>query len=372
MRGCRAHAPRRRSAIGFAFILGLSLALGVGLGVAQGVIGRSFLARKQALGGSALGYSYSVVGNPGDVAPRTRPGFVLEGGGTDIDEAFRWLIERSGGGDFVVLRTTGTDAYNGFVYGMTAPGGVRADSVATLILNSREGSFDPFVARTIRGAEALWLAGGDQALHHARWRGTPVADAIHDLVARGVPVGGTSSGLAVMGEYAYTGEGDAPEVPHLSSTAVLRDPDHPRVRIRGDFLRLPFLAGTLLEPHFVQQSRYGRMAVFLGRIAAGGRVREARGLGIDWKTALLVEPDGSARVITHADNPYGRVVLLRAPAPADVPRAGPGHAPRVAGIEAREFRDGDWVDLREWGGAGGTAFRLSVEAGMLDFAALKD
>lgn len=31
------------------------------------------------------------------------------GGGTDVDEAFQQQIEWSGGGDFLVLRTTGTD-----------------------------------------------------------------------------------------------------------------------------------------------------------------------------------------------------------------------------------------------------------------------
>src|SRR5262249_742639 len=85
----------------------------------------------------------------------------LEGGGTDIDESFRFLVERSGGGDFLVLRTSGTDAYNSGVYNVTAPGGVRADSVATLIIGARAGAFDPFVARTSRAAEAPSLAVGE-------------------------------------------------------------------------------------------------------------------------------------------------------------------------------------------------------------------
>src|SRR4051794_36261423 len=73
---------------------------------------RSFLARRLVLGGAAAGYRYHLVGNPGDVVTATRPGLVLEGGGTDIDESFRWMIDRSGGGDFLVIRTSGTDAYN--------------------------------------------------------------------------------------------------------------------------------------------------------------------------------------------------------------------------------------------------------------------
>ena len=33
---------------------------------------------------------------------------VLMGGGTDVDAAIKWMINRSGGGDFVVVRATGT------------------------------------------------------------------------------------------------------------------------------------------------------------------------------------------------------------------------------------------------------------------------
>lgn len=42
----------------------------------------------------------------------TSGGSVLMGGGTDVDAAFEWQISRAGGGDFLVLRESGTDAYN--------------------------------------------------------------------------------------------------------------------------------------------------------------------------------------------------------------------------------------------------------------------
>jgi cyanophycinase-like exopeptidase len=365
MRERRSPAPRRgrRAAAILAIVLIPGALLALSLGLARGWAGRSLVASRRVLGSSRAGYTYSEVGNPADVNTATRPGLVLEGGGTDIDDALRWMIGRSGGGDFLVIRTTGTDAYNNDIYDLTAPGGMRADSVATLIVTSRAAAFDPFVARTIRSAEALWIAGGDQAMHYARWRGTPVADAIHDLVARGVPVGGTSSGLAVMGEYTYTGEGDGPGEPHLTSAQALCDPHHPRVTVRRDFLRLPFLGGVILEPHFLQESRYGRMAVFLNRIAAEGRVREARGIGIDRRTALLVEPDGSGRIITRPEHPFGKVVLFRLAAPPAILE--PGRALSATHIEVEEFGRGGGVDLLRWGGTGGVSYRLSIEGGVL-------
>jgi cyanophycinase len=322
----------------------------------------SSAARRAVRRTAGEGYLYCVLGDPADVVTATRPGLVLEGGGTDIDESFRWMIERSGGGDFVVLRTSGTDAYNVYIDDLPAPGGLSPDSVATLIVRSRAASFDPFVIGTIRGAEALWIAGGDQSRHVSIWRGTPVADAINELAARGVPIGGTSAGLAVMGQFVYSAEADGAAAPHLSSAQALRDPFHPRVTLRRDFLRLPDLRGTILEPHFEQEGRYGRMAAFLARLATEGSAREVRGIGIDRETALLVEADGTARVITGPDHPFGSATLFRLSARPEI--CEPGHPLTASGIELIRFGSGDRVDLRRWGGEGGTAFRLSIEEGI--------
>ncbi|AGA25457.1 cyanophycinase [Singulisphaera acidiphila] len=366
---CSPSAPRRKLRTRAAICLLIVCAMLVSI-VTGPWAGRTFLARRLVLGSAAAGYRYHLVGNPGDVVTATRPGLVLEGGDTDIVESFQWMIDRSGGGDFLVIRTSGTDAYNKDIFDITTPRGQRADSVATLIVTSRAASFDPFVARTIRSAEALWIAGGDQAMHYARWRQSPVADAIHDLIARGVPVGGTSSGLAVMGEYIYTSEGDGPKEPHLTSTQALRNPSHSRVTVRDDFLHLPFLGGALLEPHFVQESRYGRMAVFLNQVAAGDRGREVRGIGIDRKTALLVGSDGSAQVITGPDHPHGKVILFRLTTPSAV--TDQSRAPIVAEFEALEFHREDTIDLLRWGGTDATAYRMSIDGMVLKMAQQKN
>ena len=81
------------------------------------------------------------------------------GGGTDVDAAFQWMCQRSGNGDFLVIRATGTDAYNPYIQQL-CPG---ENSVATLIIPNRAAASDPFVITTIQNAEALWIAGGDQS-----------------------------------------------------------------------------------------------------------------------------------------------------------------------------------------------------------------
>lgn len=43
------------------------------------------------------GASIGLVGDPEDVTPPTAGGTVLMGGSTDVDEAIRWMLQRSGG-----------------------------------------------------------------------------------------------------------------------------------------------------------------------------------------------------------------------------------------------------------------------------------
>ena len=252
----------------------------------------AFPARPVPTSGAALAlapaYRYFVTGNPADVGAETRPGLVLQGGGDDIDEGFRWMIERSGGGDFVVIRAAGTDGYNPYVAGLVTHDGLRADSVETLIIPSRAAASDPFVAETIRHAEALWIAGGDQSRYVAFWKGTPVEDAIHAVIARGAPVGGTSAGLAIMGQFLYSAERDPAPLDKLTSMRSMVDPFGHRVTLARDFLDVPNLGGVILDSHFVEEDRMGRLATFLGRIVQEGWSSEVKGIGIDRETAACL------------------------------------------------------------------------------------
>jgi cyanophycinase-like exopeptidase len=261
-----------------------------------------------------------------------------------------------------VLRTSGTAEYNDYVYDLTARNACRANSVSTLIVTSREASSDAFVLQAIQHAEAIWLAGGDQATHLEMWCETPLAAAIQASVARGVPIGGTSSGLAIMGEYIYSAEADHKGEPHLPSIIALRDPYHSRITLGRKFLRLPFLDGVFLEPHFIQQGRHGRMGAFLSRFARENHGREVRGIGIDWKTALLVEPGGVGRVVTGPENPFGTATFFRMKASASL--CEPGRPLTVLGIEAAMYRAGDRPNLARWSETDGARYHLSFIDGI--------
>ncbi|MBI3863352.1 MAG: cyanophycinase [Planctomycetia bacterium] len=309
-------------------------------------------------------YEYYLTGNPADVTTRTRPGLVLMGGGADIDECFEWMIERSGGGDFLVLRTSGTDAYNSYIHEMITRTGIRPDSVATLIVGSREAAFDPFVLDAISRAEAVWIAGGDQAMHVRCWQGTPVLKAIEAAVARGVPVGGTSSGLDVLGQFLFSSENDTATMDNLCSEDALQDPFHDQITLVRDFLNLPHLGGVILESHFVQHDRMGRLVTFLGRILESGWTSEARGIGIQSNTALLVDPDGSAMVVAGPDAIVPAAYFLRITREAAMCRAGEPLVVRLATVD--QVRPGETFSLTAWRGPRMVSFSLAASEGVLE------
>ena len=239
-------------------------------------------------------YQYIRIGNPANLPVTPTPGYALMGGGTDQDAAFRFLCDHAAGGDFLILRARGTDAYNPYVRDLC-----HLNSVATLILPTRAAALDPFPADAIAHASAIFIAGGDQANYINFWQGTPVQDALNAAIASGIPIGGTSAGLAVLGEYAYSAQGDPPDGSALDSKLALQNPTGPRITLVRGFLRIPALAGILTDSHFKKRNRMGRLLVFLSHIQEPDckpvpNPAPLHAIAIDELGALLVTPDGQA------------------------------------------------------------------------------
>ena len=119
----------------------------------------AFASQSMAAKVSSLPYSYFWLSiKPDAVTTVATPGIVLMGGGTDVDAAFQWMCARSGGGDFLVIRATGTDAYNPYIKQLCP----NVKSVATLIIPTQAAANDDRVINYILQAKAIWIAGGDQ------------------------------------------------------------------------------------------------------------------------------------------------------------------------------------------------------------------
>src|SRR5262245_27035917 len=244
-------------------------------------------------------YKYKRTGQKADKETQATRGIAIMGGGSDLDEAFKWLCDKANGGDFLILRARGSSEYNGYVKKLCS-----SNSVATLVIPTREAAQDPKVPEIISHAEAIFIAGGDQSRYVNFWKGTPVQDAINAGIAAGKPIGGTSAGLAVLGQFAYGALGDAPDDADLASKDVLNDPFHKRVTVVRDFLKVPHLENTLTDSHFAKRDRMGRSLVFLARIIQDGWSRSPREVAIDEGSAVLVEGDGKGTVVGSGRGAY--------------------------------------------------------------------
>ena len=302
----------------------------------------------------ASSYQYIRLGGQADSTAVPVAGTAMMGGGEDLDEAFRWLCKKASGGDFLVLRARGDDDYNPYINGLC-----KLNSVATLIIPDRNAAQEAAVAEIIRHAEAIFIAGGDQSRYVNFWKGTPVEDAINANIASGKPIGGTSAGLAVLGEFAYGCLKDKEDDNDLASTDVLPNPYHERVTLVRDFLKVPNLENTLTDSHFAKRDRMGRTLGFLARLVQDGWSNTPREIAIDEKSAVLVEPDGRGTVVGSGRGAY----FLQVKSAPEVCR--PNTPLTIHNISIYRASAGARFDLRSWTGEGGQAYRIAVENGTI-------
>ncbi len=228
-----------------------------------------------------------IVGDPGDVQTETATGYVLMGGSTDVNEAMKWMIDRSGGGDFVVIRATGTDAYNDYILGLGT-----VNSVETIIINSVAKANSLSIQNKIKNAEALFIAGGDQWDYVKYWKNTKVEDAVNYLVNdKHVPVGGTSAGCAILGNVYFSAQYGT-----VTSSQALNNPYTQKVALgNNDFIDVPVLHETITDTHYDNPDRRGRHTVFLARMVEDWGMN-AKGIGVEERTAVCIDANNIATV----------------------------------------------------------------------------
>lgn len=296
------------------------------------------------------GWKYIRLGNPSDVTTVTRGGILFEGGSTDVDAAYRWMCGKANGGDFLIIRASGTAAYNSYIRSLCPA----LNSVATLIVTSRIGAQQPFVKDTILKAEALFIAGGDQANYVNFYGGTPVTAAIDTLAARAVPVGGTSAGNAVLAQFGYSALTGS-----VTSKEALADPYTPLITISNGFLNLsPLLRNTFTDDHFTARDRMGRLIAFLARVIQDGNASQVSAIATDEKTAFLMEPDGTGAAVGAGD-----VYFLRTPGPPEICK--PHHPLTFRNVSVYREPAGATFNLSTWTGIGGTSYSPSAIEGVL-------
>lgn len=229
------------------------------------------------------------LGSPTSIDVTPTFGVCLMGGGSEHPAAAAWFLERANGGDVVVLRTSGADGYNAFFYEEL---GVPINSVTTIRFEAPEAAESPDVLAALAEAEAVWIAGGDQSEYLDYWAGTALEAALQDLVSsRQGAIGGTSAGMAVLGEGIFgAGAGT------VYSDEALEDPFNPWMDVQWQsFLDVPGLRSVITDTHYDDPDRRGRHVAFMARLAADGATSMPLGIACDEYTAVCIDAEGLAR-----------------------------------------------------------------------------
>ncbi len=280
---------------------------------------------------------------------------MLQGGGTDVDVNYQRMGEFAGGGDFLVLRASGEDDYNEYIYALC-----NCDSVETIVFENREAAFNNFVKRKIRHAEALFIAGGDQSNYVRYWKGTPVEDAIHFVASKPAPIGGTSAGMAIMGQFSYAAM--SPE--SLTAAVALANPFHADVTLETDFLNFAGLENVITDQHLIERDRIGRTVALLARLLHDGSTSNGQAMAADRETSVHVDPaTGIAEVFSTATHSTPYVYFLRTSRMPSVCK--PETPLSIQDVSVYRISPGGTFDLKSWTGTGGLAYSLSVNEGQL-------
>lgn len=254
-------------------------------------------------------YSLGRMGNENDAPANPNGGVLVVGGSTDQRDAMAWFLGQADGGDVLILRASGGDGYNRFLFDM---GGV--NSVESLMIAEEAATNDPYVLRRIAEADGLFFAGGDQWNYVRLWQNTPLLLALREAIhVRKAVVGGTSAGAAVLGSHIFDARNGT-----VTGEEALADPFDLKISLfDAPFLELDPLKNVVVDQHFSQRDRQGRLVAFLAR----NESIPLRGIGVDERTALAVVGDGSVQIFGE-----GGVYFVQSSGECHPERLQPGQA----------------------------------------------
>jgi cyanophycinase len=153
--------------------------------------------------------------------------------------------------------------------------GLGVTEVVGIRPESRQEAADPALVAAVDQCTAVFMTGGNQVKLATLLVGTPLGDAIVAASERGALVAGTSAGASICSRHMVSfGPGGTT----------------PKFRISHVSEGLGLLDDVIVDQHFTQRNRFGRL---LALVAANpGQL----GVGIDEDTAAIFRPDGVLEV----------------------------------------------------------------------------
>ncbi len=238
---------------------------------------------------SAQSYTSYFTGNTTNISSTPEGGVCMMGGATEHDEAMKWFLQRADGGDVLVLRASGSNGYNDYLYSQL---GVSVNSVETIVFHNSSAANESYIHDKIANAEAIWFAGGNQWNYISYWRNTQINTLLNTAIqTNNIVIGGTSAGMAILGEYYFSANNGT-----VTSSVALNNPYDYRVSIDDTpFLNINHLQNIVTDTHYDNPDRKGRHAVFLARMATDYNITP-KGIACNEYTAVCIDENGIASV----------------------------------------------------------------------------
>lgn len=304
-------------------------------------------------------------GSSMDVQPATQPMTCLAGGGSDDEwsEGWKHMLLKANGGDIVIIRADGDrGGYEDWIFNDTDHHGFpKVNSVNTLVLDKEDDGKQIEVINLIKNAEMIFFAGGDQSVYFRLIKGTPMQAVLNQAMrVKQIPFGGTSAGMAILGDTDFRARYDVPSRPDSMITAadVMRDPTAKFVDIDRGFITATFLERVVTDTHFSQRERQGRLVGFMAKAVYNNygdiEALNIRGIGADEGTAVCYGKSGKARVF-GTNSAYflsGNSPIERIQPGSSLDWFGQHQAVKVYAIHGTQSGTIGF-DLKNWTGSGG-------------------
>jgi cyanophycinase len=162
-----------------------------------------------------------------------------------------------------------------------------AGEVTSCNPETRADAFDPDLVKLVDEATGVFMTGGNQLKLSAVICGTPVGDAVVRAHERGAVVGGTSAGASIQSSHmvAFGGPGVTP-----------------KQRMTQVAAGLGLLDTTVIDQHFDQRNRYGRLLMIVSQSP------QLLGIGVDEDTCATVTHEDGHEVLRVSGR--GAVTIL--------------------------------------------------------------
>lgn len=204
---------------------------------------------------------------------KARGKLVAIGGSEDRQEDCRVLKEflrlAKGAKARIVVMTVATDkpVESGGEY-VAAFKRLGVDAVSIVDVSSREDTESEKSLQLIRDATGIFFTGGDQFYITTLLGGTRMHELLQEKFEKGVVLGGTSAGAAMMSNSMFI-RGESDETARFGSMEI--GPG------------MGFLTGAVIDTHFSQRGRIGRLLTAVAHYPCN------IGIGIDENTGMIVK-----------------------------------------------------------------------------------